>query len=107
MLIPCAEKQINANWSAEQQMLVNLFDLIEKNNNMISALGKVFLFKFRHSPKIQNNLRKVPFKQNPLIKSSTLNNNWLFARTTFPPFHPISTLLFAHVYLETENTNIR
>ena len=44
VLIPCEDKQINANWSPEQQMLINLFDMIEKNNHMISSLGKVILF---------------------------------------------------------------
>lgn len=42
VLIPCTEKQICPQWSSEQKMLVNLFEMIEKNNMVLSALGKVF-----------------------------------------------------------------
>lgn len=45
-------------------MLVNLFDLIERNNHMISSLTKVFLGLFRFLAKVLKNSEKIPFKLN-------------------------------------------
>ena len=63
VLIPCCEKQLCAEWSFEQQQLINLFDMIDKNNQIISALGKVFFHLHRLWTKILNKLEKVPFKR--------------------------------------------
>lgn len=41
VLIPCPHKYTKPAWSLEQQMLVTLFELIEKNSVLIRAMQKV------------------------------------------------------------------
>lgn len=41
VLIPCVHKSFKPQWSEEQQMLVSLFQMIEKNNSLIRALQQV------------------------------------------------------------------
>lgn len=40
-LMPCAHKQILSCWSLEQQMLINLFEMVEKNNLLIRTMNDV------------------------------------------------------------------
>lgn len=45
-LIPCVRKHEKPEWSQEQQMLVNLFSMIEKNNILIRTMQKVYPILF-------------------------------------------------------------
>lgn len=41
VLLPCAYKQLLSSWSPEQQVLINLFEMVEKNNSLIRTMNDV------------------------------------------------------------------
>lgn len=41
VLIPCLPKHLHPSWSHEEQMLISVFELIEKNNSLIREMNKV------------------------------------------------------------------
>lgn len=41
VLLPCAQKKLLSSWSSEQQMLINLFEMVEKNNSLIRTMNDV------------------------------------------------------------------
>lgn len=46
-------------WTEEQQTLVNIFELIDKNNSLIASMNKVHEIKFSYFIEIPNKLGKL------------------------------------------------
>lgn len=107
VVIPCCEKQLRAEWSEEQQMLINLFDLIDRNNHIISSLSKVPSDLFRPWTSLLRKLGKVlsksnqPLKKNPCLTAAA-PNPW-----RNPAYPPTTLKLLIRSCLDKKITNIR
>ena len=70
VLIPCEEKQENLLWSQEQQKLINLFELIEKNTHIIDSISKT----------LENNFERESFTSSKIIESNSFETECLGKR---------------------------